>query len=653
MAQAKKTPSPSCATSPSPSRSQNGGQPRTPPNKKGKAVVNSSPESQGSSKSPQRQRASPKKKKKKTARSPLQAIETEPTKGIEAVVGPKKSVGPASRKHGEASQAKRAKGAASPGRAPGGQVPTTSPASATPQSSKSSSSLTEEELDKIYPGAKKDRESEASKVGRILFEAFDEVGKTGGSRGLEASRWAPGASEPSSPSADEKDRTKNRQRKKSRSRGRSKKKVFSKSSPPSNDTPSHANSKLPAKNAKIMAPAHTVAPILDTPESKATEKDAAHVAQVLFDAFDELSKDSPRPGLEASRWAIIPTGKTPVRKESKPVNKTPAISKDEQTVKKVVSTNVANLNNTSAFMAAVRGRSTQAAKGASESVGNSKCLPDYVSSMACPDAFSVVSASKPEAPLEIQLQKSPEHKSDVASQSRTSVNKTLLTSTNSPASVTSSKGPTTGKEDREHLSFSSSGATPSPRSRPRVELRRVILSPIPESFASPSKVFSLIHGGRIESVRYFPQSKSAHVLFCDPAACQRYYDKYPNGIEVNVSGRKAIIFVDWHKEVDIVSSRLRESLRLGATRVVRAVGADLALNMKELADLPERLNFKLEKVIDVFDASSRVRAVTFRLSSIENAVRLRSYLIRQDDWQQANVQFGVDPCEVARGIHWD
>ncbi|EFW15556.1 hypothetical protein D8B26_002341 [Coccidioides posadasii str. Silveira] len=635
MAQAKKTPSPSCATSPSPSRSQNGGQPRTPPNKKGKAVVNSSPESQGSSKSPQRQRASPKKKKKKTARSPLQAIETEPTKGIEAVVGPKKSVGPASRKHGEASQAKRAKGAASPGRAPGGQVPTTSPASATPQSSKSSSSLTEEELDKIYPGAKKDRESEASKVGRILFEAFDEVGKTGGSRGLEASRWAPGASEPSSPSADEKDRTKNRQRKKSRSRGRSKKKVFSKSSPPSNDTPSHANSKLPAKNAKIMAPAHTVAPILDTPESKATEKDAAHVAQVLFDAFDELSKDSPRPGLEASRWAIIPTGKTPVRKESKPVNKTPAISKDEQTVKKVVSTNVANLNNTSAFMAAVRGRSTQAAKGASEFVGN------------------MVSASKPEAPLEIQLQKSPEHKSDVASQSPTSVNKTLLTSTNSPASVTSSKGPTTGKEDREHLSFSSSGATPSPRSRPRVELRRVILSPIPESFASPSKVFSLIHGGRIESVRYFPQSKSAHVLFCDPAACQRYYDKYPNGIEVNVSGRKAIIFVDWHKEVDIVSSRLRESLRLGATRVVRAVGADLALNMKELADLPERLNFKLEKVIDVFDASSRVRAVTFRLSSIENAVRLRSYLIRQDDWQQANVQFGVDPCEVARGIHWD
>lgn len=105
-------------------------------------------------------------------------------------------------------------------------------------------------------------------------------------------------------------------------------------------------------------------------------------------------------------------------------------------------------------------------------------------------------------------------------------------------------------------------------------------------------------------MQYFPKTKSAHVLFCDPAASKRYYNAYPNGIEVNVSGRKAVVFVDQYKEVDVVSSLLQESLALGATRVVSAVGADLALSMQSLATLAEERKLKLEKIVDVFDGST-------------------------------------------------
>lgn len=70
---------------------------------------------------------------------------------------------------------------------------------------------------------------------------------------------------------------------------------------------------------------------------------------------------------------------------------------------------------------------------------------------------------------------------------------------------------------------------------------------------------------------------------------------------MNVNGRKAVVFVDKWKDVDVVSSRLQESLRLGATRVVRGVGVDLGLNMQSLATLAEERKFRLENIIDVFD----------------------------------------------------
>jgi hypothetical protein len=108
----------------------------------------------------------------------------------------------------------------------------------------------------------------------------------------------------------------------------------------------------------------------------------------------------------------------------------------------------------------------------------------------------------------------------------------------------------------------------------------------------------LIHGGVIESVSIAP-SGNAHVLFCDPAACKAFYDKYPNGIDLDKE-RKFTVFVDLGEEVDIISSQLSFNLSLGSTRIVRAVGVDMETTMNELVKIATSNHRKVEKIVDSY-----------------------------------------------------
>ncbi|WEW57794.1 hypothetical protein PRK78_003261 [Emydomyces testavorans] len=641
MARIKKNPSASQAD-----------QLQIPPPKK--PSMKSSLENEGSSKFPQQQKAASKKKPRaKVVHAGAQkAFQTPQTEGQvvlqTAVISTQTKENKPdirSKKYVQPALAKQRETHAKNGKATSGHKPAshahktiTSPnlqspkqAHAKPQKNKTSPDLTEEELDKIFRSDRKDKEATAANSCHIQFEIFDQVGKASVSKGLEASCWAVPSTESSGSASDEK------RHRKGRSSHRNKKKGLPNKTSPTNNSPHRSNNK--ANNTQPMASRKEIAPIIDTVESKAAEEQAVHVGKILFDAFDELGKSSTRPGLEASRWAI-PAETTPLRKENERVNKVTSLKESQQTPRNIVPRGAMNVDNTSAFMAALRARSTQVLKGrdiliAQETQDNGKDA-----STSDRDVLSVTKS--PENLPEIQHPETQEI--EVMRKTAISVDRVLPDASTSESSIPVSKDPVKDvKEDREHLEFFSSWGNPSPRSRPHAEIRRIILSPIPDFLATPNKVLSLVHGGRIESVRYFPQSKSAHVLFCDPEACKQYYNLYPNGIEVNVNGRKAIVFVDQSKEIDIVSSRLQESLNLGATRVVRAVGVDMALNMQNLVDLAEDRNFKLEKIIDVFDGSTRTRTVVFRLCSIEHAVRLRSYLVRQDEWEQANVQFAPDP----------
>ena len=144
-----------------------------------------------------------------------------------------------------------------------------------------------------------------------------------------------------------------------------------------------------------------------------------------------------------------------------------------------------------------------------------------------------------------------------------------------------------------------------PLSLPGSEPRKVLLRGIPAWLNTPNKILSLVHGGRVESVNIFPSGTAAQVMFCDPAACRRFFDLYPNGLEVTRAGNTGVIFVDMGKEPDVMSSRIREALeQYDATRVLRAVGADMNLSMTKLVSLAEGGGLlKVEKIIDTYSPS--------------------------------------------------
>lgn len=124
-------------------------------------------------------------------------------------------------------------------------------------------------------------------------------------------------------------------------------------------------------------------------------------------------------------------------------------------------------------------------------------------------------------------------------------------------------------------------------------MRRIILTGLPSTWATPTKVLSLIHGGAIERVSVAP-SGNAHVLFCEHEDCKAFYDKYPNGIGIGPHN----VFVEMGQEVDVVSSQLTLNRSVGSTRVVRAVGVDLGITMVELNQLASGNNRKVEKILD-------------------------------------------------------
>ncbi|OXN02441.1 hypothetical protein CDV58_09033 [Aspergillus fumigatus] len=205
------------------------------------------------------------------------------------------------------------------------------------------------------------------------------------------------------------------------------------------------------------------------------------------------------------------------------------------------------------------------------------------------------------------------------------------------------------EEDRENLTTFKSWGTPVTRDKPAAQVRRVIIKGLPSAWSTPAKVLSLIHGGMVESIHITPTGNQAHILFCDHEACKTFFDKYPNGIDIDKEKRKTV-FVEMGKEVDVISSQLSFNLSIGSTRVVRAVGVSMNINMGELLKLAGANNRKVEKIVDSC-VPGEPRNVVFRFCSIDDAVRFRAAILRDADWEHCNIQHAADPCELASGFH--
>ncbi|KAL4964684.1 uncharacterized protein BDV14DRAFT_200735 [Aspergillus stella-maris] len=225
-----------------------------------------------------------------------------------------------------------------------------------------------------------------------------------------------------------------------------------------------------------------------------------------------------------------------------------------------------------------------------------------------------------------------------------------LTSANLHAFVASTETKVEVDEDRENLKTFKSWGAPVVRARPAAQIRRCIIKGLPPTWATPDKVLSMVHGGLIESVSITPTG-NAHILFYDADACRAFYDKYPNGLDLDRE-RKFTAFIDLGEEVDVISSQLSFNLSVGSTRVVRAVGVDMEVTMSEIVKIATASNREVEKIIDNY-VPGCPRSVSFRFCSIEDAVRFRAALVRNEEWEHCNVQYATDPCEVATGYHAD
>lgn len=94
----------------------------------------------------------------------------------------------------------------------------------------------------------------------------------------------------------------------------------------------------------------------------------------------------------------------------------------------------------------------------------------------------------------------------------------------------------------------------------------------------------------------------AYIRFTSSDACDGYCRTYPNGLIFKNRGRSHTVFVNKCKDVDVISGMLQTYIDCGATRCVRAIGADEDWGMgalKKLAEGKSRQG-KVENITDVY-----------------------------------------------------
>lgn len=119
-------------------------------------------------------------------------------------------------------------------------------------------------------------------------------------------------------------------------------------------------------------------------------------------------------------------------------------------------------------------------------------------------------------------------------------------------------------------------------------------------------VQSLIFGGMID--QFHISGGSAYVSFCDPDDCEKYFVKHSrtNGLLFRREGRQYIIRVSKARDVEPISSQLSTQLECGASRCVKAVGANEDLRIGALHRMAAEKHRQVEKVLDSYSGATEV-----------------------------------------------
>ncbi|KAK6387032.1 hypothetical protein LTS17_000297 [Exophiala oligosperma] len=251
----------------------------------------------------------------------------------------------------------------------------------------------------------------------------------------------------------------------------------------------------------------------------------------------------------------------------------------------------------------------------------------------------------------------------------------LLQDTNSSETIATAKADTKGSgrqynedengyegsdessgQERENLTHFKSWGNPTARNQPSARVRKIILTGLPPK-TDLTVVQSLIHGGAVEHMGLSPPSPetrtlTAHVTFVSADACDRFFDKYPNGIDLRHQSKQCPITVEKGTTADVLSGMMQGYLECGATRVLQVSLVDddwgiVALH--KLAEGKQKVR-QVEAVVDMYHNENRT--VTFRFASITHAVQFKGVLIRSHDFEGCPVAFALDPCSIATDFHY-
>ncbi|KAI9872822.1 MAG: hypothetical protein M1830_001151, partial [Pleopsidium flavum] len=171
-------------------------------------------------------------------------------------------------------------------------------------------------------------------------------------------------------------------------------------------------------------------------------------------------------------------------------------------------------------------------------------------------------------------------------------------------------------------------------------IRRVSLVNLPPD-SSAKFVQSLVFGGPLELVNV--GSSSASVVFLHAEDCIKYYDATSNGLVYKKDGGKEdVCFVELAKDVDIMGGLLRGYIEYGVTRCVRAIGVEEEWGLPALFKMAGRKGRKVEHVIDGVSAGG-TRSVIFRFCNVQDAVRFKAMLARDEEWEHCNIHYAPDP----------
>ena len=127
------------------------------------------------------------------------------------------------------------------------------------------------------------------------------------------------------------------------------------------------------------------------------------------------------------------------------------------------------------------------------------------------------------------------------------------------------------------------------------------LSGLPQNDTDLTLIQSLISGGAIDNF-VLAGPGVAYVTFTSGSACDKFCDRYPNGLTFKQQGKSYVVFVDKGKDVDVISGVLQGYIDCGASRCVRAIGADDDWGMRALQKLAEgkTRKGKVESIIDSY-----------------------------------------------------